>query len=262
MGANPYSNLPPSAFWKSGVTQENPYSIEGIYKKKYNIPPNTKIATAGSCFAQHISRHLKKNGYNVLDVEQPPPGLPENLHQKFGFSMYSARYGNIYTVRQLLQLTQEVAAEWSPQNWIWEKNGRFFDALRPAVEPEGLDSPEEVIEHRQYHIVRVKELFENLDLFIFTLGLTEMWIHKESGTVYPTAPGTLVGKFDENIYAFKNAQFFEIIIDYNRFQEVLGKLRGGRPFKVLLTVSPVPLTASASGNHVLVSTSYSKSTLR
>jgi hypothetical protein len=33
MGANPYSNLPPSAFWKSGVTQENPYSIEGIYKK-------------------------------------------------------------------------------------------------------------------------------------------------------------------------------------------------------------------------------------
>ena len=40
------------------------------------------------------------------------------------------------------------------------------------------------------------------------------------------------------------------------------KIRGGKPFKCLLTVSPVPLTATASGKHVLASTIYSKSTLR
>lgn len=262
MGKNPYSDLPKSAFWKTGVAQENPYLIEGIYRKKFDIPAYAKIATAGSCFAQHISRHLKKNGYNVLDVEPPPPGLPENLHQKFGFSIYSARYGNIYTVRQLLQLAQEVAGEWNPQQYIWEKNGKFYDALRPAIEPVGLDSEEEVVELRQYHISRVKELFESLDLFIFTLGFTEMWVHKDSGTVYPTAPGTLLGEFDETLYEFKNAQFGEIIQDFNSFQTVLKKIRGGKSFKVLLTVSPVPLTATASGKHVLVSTTYSKSILR
>lgn len=262
MGKNPYSDLPKSAFWKTGVAQENPYAIEGIYKKKFKIPRKAKIATAGSCFAQHISHHLKKNGYNVLDVEPPPPGLPENMHQKFGFSMYSARYGNIYTVRQLLQLAQEAAGEWIPQNYIWEKNGKFYDALRPAVEPEGLDSPQEVVEHRQFHISRVKELFEKLDLFIFTLGLTEMWVHKESGTVYPTAPGALVGEFDESLFAFENAQFNEIISDFNLFQKVLKKIRDGKSFKCLLTVSPVPLIATASGKHVLTSTVYSKSTLR
>lgn len=262
MGKNPYSDLPKSAFWKTGVTQENPYAIEGIYKKKFDIPASAKIATAGSCFAQHISRHLKKNGYNVLDVEPPPQGLPENLHQKFGFSMYSARYGNIYTVRQLLQLAQEIAGDWTPQNYIWKKNGKFYDALRPAVEPEGLESSEEVIEHRQFHVSRVKKLFESLDLFIFTLGLTEMWIHKESGTVYPTAPGTLAGDFNQSLFEFKNAQFKEILNDFNLFQKVLTKVRGGKPFKCLLTVSPVPLTATASGRHVLPSTIYSKSTLR
>lgn len=262
MGKSPYSDLPKSAFWKTGVAQENPYAIDGIYKKKFDIHADAKIATAGSCFAQHISRHLKKNGYNVLDVEPPPPGLSENLHQKFGFSMYSARYGNIYTVRQLLQLAQEVAGEWTPENYIWEKSGKFYDALRPAVEPEGLDSPEECAEHRQYHVSRVKELFESLDLFIFTLGLTEMWVHKESGTVYPTAPGALVGEFDESLYEFQNAQFGSIIGDFKIFQNVLSKIRGGRPFKCLLTVSPVPLTATASGKHVLMSTVYSKSTLR
>ena len=262
MGKSPYSDLHKGAFWKTGVAQENPYLIEGIYKKKFNISPETKIATAGSCFAQHISRHLKKNGYNLLDVEAPPPGLAANLHQKFGFSMYSARYGNIYTVRQLLQLAQEAAGKFKPQNFIWEKEGKYYDALRPAVEPEGLESAEEVIIHRKFHISRVRELFESFDLFIFTLGLTEMWVHKESGTVFPTAPGTLAGEFDENLYEFKNAEFGEIINDFNEFQNVLRKIRRDKPFRVLLTVSPVPLTATASGKHVLNSNMYSKSILR
>lgn len=262
MVRNPYSGLPKSAFWKTGVAQENPYSIEGIYKKKFDIAPDAKIATAGSCFAQHISRHLKKNGYNVLDLEPAPPGLPENLHQKFGFSMYSARYGNIYTARQLLQLAKEAAGKWTPQDFIWEKGGKYFDALRPAVEPEGLDSQEEVLKHRQFHIRKVEQVFKELDVFVFTLGLTEMWIHKESGTVYPTAPGTLAGEFDDNIYGFKNTNYNEIISDFKEFKEIVRELRAGKKFKILLTVSPVPLTATSSGNHILVSNTFSKSVLR
>lgn len=262
MESNPYKGLPPSAFWKTGVTQENPYLVQGIYKRKFTIPPGAKIATAGSCFAQHISRQLKNNGYNVLDVEAAPEGLPENLHHKYGYSMYSARYGNIYTVKQLLQLAQEAAGVWAPDNYIWEKDGKFFDAFRPAIDPEGLSSPEEVIESRRLHIARVKELFEELDLLIFTLGLTEMWIHNETGTVFPTAPGTIAGDFDEKAYKFKNAEFFEIISDFSKFQQEIRSIRGGKPFKILLTVSPVPLTATASGKHILVSTTYSKSILR
>ncbi len=262
INVNPYSELPSSAFWKSGVTQENPYVIKSIYKKKFDIKPNTKIATAGSCFAQHISRHLKKNGYEVIDEELAPPGLPDDLHQKYGFSMYSARYGNIYTVKQLLQLAQEVAGERKPENYIWKKNGKYFDALRPAVEPEGHDSEQEVIEHRNFHIEKVKNVFTKMNLLIFTLGLTEMWVHKESGTVYPTAPGTICGEFDDSIYEFKNASFKEIIKDFKDFQATLRRLRSNKSFKTILTVSPVPLTATASGKHVLVSTVHSKSILR
>jgi hypothetical protein len=197
-----------------------------------------------------------------LDVEPPPPGLPEKLHQKFGFSMYSARYGNIYTVRQLLQLAQEAAGEWTPYDCIWEKDGKFYDALRPAVEPDGLESPEEVIEHRRLHIAQVKELFEGLDFFIFTLGLTEMWVHKDSGTVYPTVPGAVAGTFDEQIIEFQNPRFGLINKDFDAFVQTLKRIRGGRGFKIILTVSPVPLTATASGRHVLASTVYSKSILR
>ena len=262
MLVNPYANLPPTSFWKSGVAQSNPYSINGIYNKKYEINANTKIGTAGSCFAQHISRYLTKNGFNVLDLEPPPPGLPAELYNDYGFSMYSARYGNIYSVRQLLQLTEEVAGNSAPFTHVWSKNGRHVDALRPAIEPQGLGSPEEVVEHRKYHISRVKKLFLEMDLFIFTLGLTEMWSHIDSGTVFPTAPGTLAGEFDDNKYKFVNANVFEIVEDFHLFQKSLKEIRGGKSCQILLTVSPVPLTASASNNHVLVSTAYSKSTLR
>jgi hypothetical protein len=46
------------------------------------------------------------------------------------------------------------------------------------------------------------------------------------------------------------------------FVQVLRRIRGGKSFKMILTVSPVPLTATASGRHALTSTIYSKSTLR
>ena len=259
---NPYSDLPSYAFWKSGVTQENPYAIKNIYKKKFPIQQNTQIATAGSCFGQHVGNHLRNTGYRLLDEEQAPPGLPDQLHQRYGYSMYSARYGNIYTVKQLLQLAQEVSGGRDPKHYIWEKEGKFYDALRPAVEPEGHETEEEVIEHRNFHIERVKNVFTKMNLFIFTLGLTEMWVHKESGTVYPTAPGTLAGKFDQNIYEFKNAQFNEIMLDFYEFLKTLRKIRSHRNLNFILTVSPVPLTATASGKHVLLSTVHSKSILR
>jgi len=197
-----------------------------------------------------------------MDYEPPPPGLPDSLHHKYGFSMYSARYGNIYTVRQLLQLVQEVAGNWKPVDYVWEKDGKFYDALRPSVEAYGFNLKREVIEQREHHISNVNKLFKELDVLIFTLGLTEMWVHKESGTVYPTAPGTIVGKYDSKHYEFKNAEYDEILSDFYNFVEILGKIRNNRSFKIILTVSPVPLTATASGNHVLVSSTYSKSVLR
>ena len=74
MSKHPYSDLPKSAFWKTGVAQQNLDINDNIYKKKFNILPKAKIATAGSCFAQHITQNLKTNGFYVFDVEPPPPG--------------------------------------------------------------------------------------------------------------------------------------------------------------------------------------------
>ncbi len=257
---SPYLELPARNFWRSGVSDAHPLTVENLYRKKFDIQETDKIATAGSCFAQHVSNYLQKNGFSVMDVEPPPALLPEDSARAFGYKIYSARYGNIYTVRQLLQLARDALSGEVRETDVWEKDGRFYDALRPNIEEDGFDSVEETLALRRHHLTKVKELFEQVDIFIFTLGLTEAWVDKRNGRVYPTAPGTIAGDYDPEIYEFHNFGFQEIYDDFVEFYELLREQN--KRVKIILTVSPVPLTATASDNHVLVATTYSKSVLR
>ncbi|MDQ2094357.1 GSCFA domain-containing protein [Rhodalgimonas zhirmunskyi] len=258
---NFYSDLGKSAFWKSGLADVSPLNVSDIYKKKWDIGENWQIGTAGSCFAQHIARHLTANGYNVLDAEPAPSGLKSNEHQSYGYSLYSGRYGNIYTTRQFRQLIEEVFSDEPESPIIWEKDGKFFDALRPNIEPNGFASQVEVIEARAYHRERLRELFLEVDMFVFTLGLTEAWIHTDSGRVVPLAPGVVAGGEEAQDYSFINFSYADVVSDFRRAMTVLRENRN-KQIRYLLTVSPVPLTATASGNHVLTASTYSKSVLR
>lgn len=256
--------MPAAAFWSRGVVASRSAVPTEIYSRKWPIARDEAIATAGSCFAQHIGRSLKAKGYRVLDLEPAPLHLPSSAHGKFGYSIYSARFGNIYTMRQLLQLAKEAFGQWEPGEIAWQgADGAWYDALRPGVEPSGLGSMEEVFAHRRVHLAQVREMFQSLDLFIFTLGLTEAWEHRATGTVFPTAPGTIAGQYDPEVYAFHNFRFEEIWNDFVEFRTMMTTLpgRASSP-RFFLTVSPVPLTATASGKHVMQATVYSKSVLR
>src|SRR6478672_5365619 len=107
---SPYENLPPEKFWKSGAAETDPLTVSGLYSRKFPITQQDRIATAGSCFAQHITRRFRDHEFTVMDAEPPPHFMPGDLQRAYGFSMYSARYGNIYTVRHLLQLAQDAFA--------------------------------------------------------------------------------------------------------------------------------------------------------
>jgi hypothetical protein len=102
-----------------------------------------------------------------------------------------------------------------------------------------------------------------MDLFIFTLGLTESWIDKNNGTIFPTAPGVIAGVYEPEVFIFKNFQYNEILTDFYQFRKlILSKQTKEAKTKFLLTVSPVPLTATASNEHALLANTYSKSVLR
>lgn len=257
---SPYESRPARSFWKSGVSEQRPPAIPDLYRKRFALDPEMKIATAGSCFAQHIARRLRDVGYAVIDKEPAPRLIPPTIAKEYGYGLYSARYGNVYTVRQLLQLAREATGSFAPADAVWRKDGRFFDALRPSVEPAGLATEAEVRAHRASHLKHVAAMLRELDLLVFTFGLTETWEHKASGTVYPTAPGTIAGDFDPETFGFRNLTHAETLADFIAFREIVHGLNPKAKF--LVTVSPVPLTATATEQHVLPATVYSKSVLR
>ena len=257
---SPYADLPPRSFWKTGVAQSKPGQIRDLYLRKFEISATDRIATAGSCFAQHITGKLRASGYAVMDMEPAPPWLPEQVTLAHGYGQFSARYGNIYTARQLLQLAREAYGEFTPAQTAWERKGRYHDAQRPSVDPRGVDTPDEVLALRLEHLKQVRRMFSAMDVFVFTLGLTEAWSNKAGDTVYPTAPGTIAGTYSEHEYAFQNFTFDQVRAHLQAFIQLIRAHNSD--FRMILTVSPVPLTATASGHHVLTATLHSKSILR
>lgn len=65
--SHPYTSMDRSAFWRTAVAEKSPFDIAGLYRKKFSISPDDKIATAGSCFAQHIGHRLKGSGFRYVD---------------------------------------------------------------------------------------------------------------------------------------------------------------------------------------------------
>ncbi|RCW82072.1 GSCFA domain-containing protein [Paracoccus lutimaris] len=258
--SHPYSDLPETAFWRSGVAEADPAAPLGLYRPKFPLDREAGIATAGSCFAQHVGRALRDAGMTVLDAEPSPPKCPYPVARAYGYGIYSARYGNIYTVRQLVQLIEDARAGHVDPDAIWPRAGRFHDALRPTIEPDGFVSAEEVSALRLEHLAALRGLFAATSCFIFTLGLTECWADRQGGRVYPTCPGVVAGRFDPTRHAFLNLRHAEVLADLERARALLQGFNPG--MRMILTVSPVPLTATAAGGHVLTATMRSKAVLR
>ncbi|MCK0071136.1 GSCFA domain-containing protein [Kordiimonas laminariae] len=259
---SPYSGYPETAFWSPSVAHKNPLQICGLWQPKFKIEKHHKISTAGSCFAQHIGRALKKNGYQWLDSEPAPSGYSAEEARVDNYGIFTFRTGNIYTVTLLKQWVEWAISRQKPDELeIWEEeSGRFVDPFRPNITPDGFECKEDLYKAREGTFSAIRETLKQTDVFIFTLGLTEAWINKETGLVYPMCPGSIGGAFDENKHEFVNYQYPEI---RPVLREVMAMIKGVNPdIRFLLTVSPVPLTATASGNHILPATIHSKSVLR
>lgn len=258
--SHPYASLQESSFWRTAVAERSPFSISGLYRKKFRISGDDRIATAGSCFAQHIGHRLKVSGFRYVDLEPGPGKLPGAVRRKFGYGIYSARYGNIYTAKQLLQLYLRAYGRFKPVDDVWVRDGRYFDAFRPGVEPGGFASLIELEAAREHTNYCVRRIFERCQVFVFTFGLTETWRSRKDGAVYPVCPGVEAGAFDGSKYEFVNFSHSEVMKDMGEL--IMRACRKNPGLKFILTVSPVPLTATASGDHVLAATTYSKATLR
>ncbi|PPD23211.1 MAG: GSCFA domain-containing protein [Methylocystis sp.] len=261
MKTHPYSKRPDYALWRRAVADVAPGELDPVVEAPFRLGLREKIATAGSCFAQHIGRYLKSSGCNYLITESPHCFIGQQAADALNYGLYTARYGNIYTSRQLLQLFERAYGRFTPKENYWlEGAAHVIDPFRPQIQPGGFNSIRELDYDRERHFEAVRRAFETLDVFVFTLGLTELWRSREDGAAFPLCPGVAGGDYSPARHEFVNLGVDDVVADMTAF---IARLRAVNPgARVILTVSPVPLVATAEPRHVLMSTMYSKSALR
>lgn len=258
---HPYRTLPDRHFWRRFVSDTSWRDLPFMDAPKFTLQPGDRLATAGSCFAQHITRHMQRSGLEPFVAEAAHPfvqAADPALAESYG--QFSARYGNVYTARQMLELLRQAAGTMPMVEDFAEQDTRCFDLLRPGVPKTGFASLAEAQADRRHHLHCVRSMFETIDVFVFTLGLTEAWQHAGQGHTYPVCPGTVRGRFDPALHRFHNFSVTEVVAD---LEALIDEARALNPaLRFVFTVSPVPLVATRSSDNVLVASSYSKAVLR
>ncbi len=249
MQQHPYRGLPPQNFWKSAVAGAGA-DFDPVTQVPFRIGAQDRVAAAGSCFAQHIARNLANAGLDFLCTEPAATG-EENA--------FSARFGNIYTARQLHQLMLRAYGVMRPLDTAWQRSdGLWVDPFRPQLLG-GLADAAAVLAVREPHLAAVRAMFEQCTVFIVTLGLTEAWLGGD-GAALPVPPGVLGITAGASEARFHNFSLGEVIADLEAFMADLVLVNP--EVRVILTVSPVALAATHEARHVLVSNTVSKATLR
>ena len=259
---NPYTGLPDRQFWKRDPGIAKAALFDPVSPVDFRISRTDKIVTAGSCFAQHVARYLRTSGYHYLVTEPAHPMFDAALAHKFNYGAFTARYGNIYTARQLKQLLLRAYGEFEPvaRSWPKDGSGTVVDPFRPQIQPHGFASQAELDADRAQHFLAVRRAVQDMDVFVFTLGLTEGWADPRDGAVYPLAPGVAGGEYDPELVAFHNFDLDETVADMAFSLDYIRRINPD--VRIILTVSPVPLNATYENRHVYVSTTWSKAVLR
>lgn len=232
--------------------------MQSDWQPRWPIRPEDRVLTAGSCFAQHIGRALTARGWNWVETDPAPPGLDVAARAAGHYGSFSFRTGNIYTSNLLAQWLSWAVGDSLPPDFAWEDAAGCVDPFRPAVG--AFADRASMLAARAELLARMREGLAAADVLVFTLGLTESWQFRDTGIEYAVCPGTLAGRFRPRRHRFVNQDAAQVAAALRR---AIGLSRQVNPgLRWLLTVSPVPLTATASGDHVLVATGRSKAILR
>src|ERR1700682_5059040 len=115
---HPYQQVPRYSRWKQGV-------INGVDGREMtaglrfrDLRGDDRVFSAGSCFASNIVPYLERAGITYVRTEERPKDLLP-FKDGLGYENFSARFGNIYTSRQFLQLLQRCVGQWRPEEDRW-----------------------------------------------------------------------------------------------------------------------------------------------
>lgn len=223
------------------------------FQPRFVLEPGQRIFTIGSCFARNIERTLADRGFDV-------PTLAVEAHKRDWGGVSSPVLNNYVPAAIVPQIRWAFGrdefeigkhtAELAPSRLI---DLHLALAVRPA--------PAEAVLARRAAVSAIYRNLASSHVILITLGLIEAWFDRRSGLYINCTPPRGVCRAEPSRFELHILSYQEVTASLSELLDLFGEVcpRGHR---VILTVSPVPLTATFTTSDVAVANSYSKSVLR
>ena len=206
------------------------FVLDGWLPPRPFIGPKTRVSAFGSCFAEHISSWLERRNFVV--VTRKNGDYAKAYVVRCGEGMV-----NSFVIRQQLE-------------WTFEDR-HFEEELWHGYDAQAFGYDESVR-------VMTRAAFDETDVFIITLGLSEVWYDDVSGGVFWRAIPK--NKFDARRHRFRVSTVDENRSNIRRIYDLIAKFRPEA--KIIFTLSPIPLVATFRPVSCITANSVSKAILR
>lgn len=240
----------------------NPFWKRFMASRAVTFVPNPMVRRSdrffimGSCFAQEIRLALTQDlgAEHVLPelaAVQVDPALAEAQDEP------RSNHMNTYNAYSVLQEIERILGLWSPEpDDYWTVGGKIQCPYRRLVMA---DTPAAYADLCAALDAALRDGFAAADHFIFTFGMTEVFVNKRSGKIANQKPG-YGGAGGANETTYHRATFAENFEVISRVADLITQAKPQA--KIFMTVSPVPLKATFSGEDIFAANTLSKSTLR
>jgi len=215
---------------KLNLTEEGAvekYVLHGWLPEAPLINSETYVTAFGSCFAQYIRKHLIDKAKLTHSIED---------HQPFPIVNNGEAINTTFAILQQFL-------------WAWDNasfDEKWFDDKMNLVIP------------TEDTRLQTKEAFDKTDVFILTLGLSEIWYDAVTGQVFWR--GIPHDIYDPSRHMFRVSTVGE---NKGNLTKIVKLIKKHNPkAKIIFTLSPVPLNATFRPVSCITANSVSKAILR
>lgn len=215
----------------------------------FALLPTDKVFCIGSCFARELEAALDDRGFTVLSrsrgSEVTAPALPMNKY-------------TIGAILHELQLALEPHLHDVAQNTYEVRDHKFADYLRGG---DAWLADEATLKAQQNLIQQIFARVAQADVVVLTLGLSEAWFDTATNRYLNVAPNAELWTKQPERFQLRVLGLDETLTQARAVLTLLDRyLKPG--YRLLLSVSPVPLLQTFRHQDITVANSYSKAVLR
>jgi hypothetical protein len=263
----------PAARWASGLAAEPAAGtawhrmrepmFRPLIRPAFRIDPDDRIFAIGSCFARNVEGALRALSFRVdsmtdefdefavqRPVDAPPGFVPKataigfmnkyNTESIFNELLWALEPGAEFPVEALLPMPSDL--------WIDPQTSPVF----------GFENDLATTLRRRRILTNVMRRIPACRIVVITLGLVETFLDLHTGLYTNSTPRLDV---DPERFRFRVLSHEQVVDGLERIHGLLAA-HGHPDVEIVVTVSPVPLDATFTGEDIVVANTFSKSLLR